>query len=310
MKFDNWVDSWGLIAEGPPHRDGGDSVHRSGLINTFRFFYFQAMDSARPTRTWSLNMKSFRRAARESLMRSDGALRRHPDSTRWYGSEKARCWNRISRDAYATWMSGAASGRERELARAAVRAKRRISGSHCWTFLKSNLGYLAVIPYVFLRPVWGLLFSYNHHHNGVSPSQPEDINDPRKKWTDVLPGDLTLFSTWAIEMRAQGKAWYWLLRPWREFCDIHAALSSIHWKLFRKDDMDINTHLAQTLAGYLVAPTFISRLNARYLFPWNESKQKMWHYYAKNPSSINDMYYEFLPIRDFFVNKEWKNGRA
>jgi len=303
--FEDYIDDWDLVVQGPPSRDGGDGVHRHGMIATFAAVYskiLQRLDHL----DWAWDLHKFRENILKHFMHSDGSLRRHPNPEKWYGGDEFDCWRRMSRDGYSTLLSGVASWRSYGLARKIVKKKRAIATAHCWKYLRGKLGLL---PAIVLWPVliipWRYSWDYHHRHNHSYPGD--------GRFEELLPGAPTLFATWGLEMRAcYDEHSYWSnikhfnLRPWREFCDLHLVLSSIHWRLFRKDDGDINTHLAVSLAAYLTEPTWMSRLNMR-LFPWTASKAKMFRYYSPtvNSESIGDMLPVFTPIREHFEKTEW-----
>ena len=52
--FNDYVDKWGLVVQNvtmPKGGDGGDAIHRAGMIESFRRFYERVLGSARPPRS-------------------------------------------------------------------------------------------------------------------------------------------------------------------------------------------------------------------------------------------------------------------
>jgi len=85
-----YIDEWGMVAQGAPHRDGGDSCHRMGM-------YYFGLEIRKKlgisNKTWPRNNSKFYELALGKLQNGKGDLRRHPDQSVWYSD-----WDRASRD--------------------------------------------------------------------------------------------------------------------------------------------------------------------------------------------------------------------
>jgi hypothetical protein len=275
------VDSWGLIAEGPApgpfgeqKRDGGDTIHRVSMVEVLarlclemisvydRTVWTEPAMWAAWANTW------FSDKALPLLMHSvSGCLRRHPDERYWYGDPRVHCWERLSRDAYQHFLAACAIGGHFKPALKAIKRKREKAG---------------------------LFFDYHWWSNGAVPKDDPRYNDQAKPY-EKKPGSLTVFDTWALELRCfddkeLSRVKRIGYRVWREICDIHIAIDSLIWRFLRdKENHDINSQFMCTLASYFRKRTFVSWINFHILFPWGRAVRDFDAYYNHSPQSVSDM---------------------
>lgn len=88
MSLIDYYDSWGLLAQSAPERDGGDSCQRVSM-----YFIIRYLQNKEHDHVLDKYSKAFDQAIK-LLYCGKGRWCRHPDPLMWYGHQ----WNRMSRD--------------------------------------------------------------------------------------------------------------------------------------------------------------------------------------------------------------------
>jgi hypothetical protein len=280
--MEQFVDDWGCIVQGPPHRDGGDGGHRMGG-------YRLAMEVRKKlgisnTGWWEPDGEYFKFYVVVELQHPNGWIRRHPDDEMWYSG-----WLQASRDLTLSLMSGVViTGMKKSM--------RKFIKSHF-----KNWGYIERIgekklPFKIYH--WlPMMVSRNQYKNHIKPDEEVSKEEEWKKLRKFP--DFTLFETWAMEIRG-ARAWY--LYPFLWIFDLETLIGSLTWNYARDDDTDVNSHLYVTETIQHVYPTLIGWLAHR-LLNWKRIKQKYHDYYHAHPEDITEMYFAWEPIFDYYIKR-------
>lgn len=172
----DYVDAYGLIAQAPPHRDGGDTAQREGMyISGLHWAGIQ-----RDVRGLKLR-ESYKRVVAKLMRYGNG--RRHSDENKWYGD-----WNRFSRDQAIAFLIG---------------------------MFNVHL-YVDALKFFLRHLTRGLLFMTNTRHNFQYKTKEEHLlkSTPDVEWdySWKLP-DLTGPEFWNIYLRGFSPIWLpiWLV---------------------------------------------------------------------------------------------------
>lgn len=284
LKMEEYVDDFGCIVQGPPHRDGGDGGHRMGGYRLAMFVREKLGISNKGW--WEPDGEYFKEYARLFLQHPEkGWLRRHPDDEKWYSG-----WHRASRDLMLCLLSGyvVTDGMEKDM--------KRFIKSHFWQTGKVERIEKFKLP--FPIPYWlPMLVSRFYYKNHVELDQEYP---PEEQWKLLTKfPDPTLFETWGLEIRGS-RAWWlkWLL----PIFDLETLVGAWTWNNYRDDDTDVNSHLYVLETAQHVYPTFVSRY-AHKITNWRRIKEKYKGYYFKHPPDIRDMYYAWEPVFDHYIKK-------
>jgi len=276
----DYFDAWGMLAQGEPSTDGGDSCQRMGM------YHFGAVIRERIGVTnigWPRQHVVFYGLAVSKLMNTKGHLRRHPDATMWYSD-----WDRASRDQTIPFLCACSAGRTKSLRQ------------YLWKYIRSHAKRLFLFTTNW-KPNWvyseedtrHIEFDWNPWKRlqfffGWRPKNDQGVKE--RVYGTKLP-DITLLEFWGIEIRA---ARLWFLYPLLFICDLETLVSAYFWRYGRKGDNDCLNAVITMVHGNFYYPTPIMWWACK-VIDWMTMDIKM-EYYFESEIAITPMSRFYYPI--------------
>ena len=283
----NFFDSWGMLAQGEPKRDGGDSCQRMGM------YHFGAIIREKigvSNQGWDRHQYAFYDLALSKLMNAKGDLRRHPDESMWYSH-----WDRASRDQTVPFLCacGIIGGRFR---------------GYVWRYIRSHAKRL-----FWLTTNWKPNWVYppgdsRHIEFDWTPWKrikfffgwrPMNEKGEKERVYGTKLADITFMEFWSLEIRALN---LWFLWPLLCVLDVPAFFSALYWRFGRKNDNDnLNSIISFVFCSFkLPTPTMWIACK---IIDWTDMQRRLLRYFYSDPYSIMPMVDFYLPINVYMKEK-------